>query len=139
MPAPAAYACSWRRAQRREVATWGKGPCVVTLGMGKLRSPEVRHPSVAERFGELACPFGRSVHRVCRAPCAAYLQRPCAQRLASPPRYPQVNVQGERGMAPLHVAVWDGNTAAVASLLAAKVSGGGAAWYGAVQGWSDVE
>ncbi|KAG2500637.1 hypothetical protein HYH03_001404 [Edaphochlamys debaryana] len=34
----------------------------------------------------------------------------------------KVNVQGERGMPPLHVAVWEGNTAAVASLLAAKAS-----------------
>ncbi|KAG2436634.1 hypothetical protein HYH02_011568, partial [Chlamydomonas schloesseri] len=36
----------------------------------------------------------------------------------------KVNVQGERGMPPLHVAVWEGNTAAVASLLAAKASVG---------------
>ncbi|GFR47519.1 hypothetical protein Agub_g9237 [Astrephomene gubernaculifera] len=34
----------------------------------------------------------------------------------------KVNVQGERGMPPLHVAVWEGNTAAVVSLLAAKAS-----------------
>lgn len=53
-------------------------------------------------------------------------------------RYLQVNVQGERGMAPLHVAVWDGNTAAVASLLAAKV-GGGATWYGPAKGLPDAE
>ncbi|GLC49139.1 hypothetical protein PLESTB_000186600 [Pleodorina starrii] len=34
----------------------------------------------------------------------------------------KVNIQGERGMPPLHVAVWEGNTAAVVSLLAAKAS-----------------
>ncbi|KXZ41673.1 hypothetical protein GPECTOR_326g47 [Gonium pectorale] len=34
----------------------------------------------------------------------------------------RVNAQGERGMPPLHVAVWEGNTPAVVSLLAAKAS-----------------
>lgn len=33
----------------------------------------------------------------------------------------KVNTQGDKGMPPLHVAVWEGNTAAVVALLAAKV------------------
>lgn len=46
----------------------------------------------------------------------------------------KVNIQGDRGMPPLHVAVWEGNTTAVVSLLAAKVSEEGSFWGNAGAG-----